>query len=399
MRSQMGEDGILKVFLEGHIDSANVNEFEAEVNALLGEAGATRVAFDCTDLTYVSSAGLRVFMKLGRRLKTLRVDNASSEVYEIFDVTGFTQILDVRKALREVDITGLELLGEGACGKVYRLTPDEIIKVFRPDYSLDDVESERQASRQAFLLGVPCAIAFDTVRCGEGYGTIYELLNAVTLSERIVADPSTVEDCAVQSAKMFKTLHDIEVPRDVLSDATRSYFDNLDRITGYFDDSENEAMRHLLDAVPPMDRFTHNDYHPKNVMYSNGELMIIDLGTAGSGNPLLDWMHTYCMFNLIGTGSANPSDDEMSFVGITYGDLHRFWKIFTQTYFGSVERAERMSTLLEPWGWLVYLSASMWHPILPDEYRSAYAQLMRKKVLARTDEMLASLAEMGELMA
>lgn len=399
MRSQQNNDGVLEIFLKGTIDSANAGNIEREINVLIEETNATSVTLNCTGLEYVSSAGLRVFMKLAKRLQTLRVDNVSSEVYEVFDITGLSQVLDVRKAMREVDVSGLELLGEGANGKVYRLTPDEMIKVFRPGISLDDIESERQVSRQAFLLGVPCAIPFDTVRCGDSYGTVYEMFKAVTLSERIVADPGTVEECAVRSAEVLRSLHGIEVSEDMLPEATRRYYGYLEQIASYFTDDENERLRHLWDAIPHMDRFVHSDYHPKNVMYSNGELMIIDLGDAGSGNPLLDWIHTYSMCNLLGTGMAERSDDEMSFIGITYGDLHRFWKIFSETYFGTADRAERMSALLEPWGWLAYLSAGMCHPLLNDENRLMYAQRIRDNVLAHDNEMIASLPEMQAIVS
>lgn len=87
---------------------------------------------DCSGLEYISSAGLRVVMRLAKCLKTLRLDNVSPEVYEVFSVTGLSEVLDVRRALRTVDVSGLELLGEGANGSVYRLTTDEMIKVFRP---------------------------------------------------------------------------------------------------------------------------------------------------------------------------------------------------------------------------------------------------------------------------
>lgn len=395
----MGNDGSLTIFLDGRVDSSNAAQFEDQLSAELKNAGATKLTLDCAELEYVSSAGLRVLLKLARRLQSLRVDNVSTDVYDIFDVTGFTQILDVRKALRKVDVSGLELLGEGANGKVYRLTPDEMIKVFRPGLSLDDIEAEREASRQAFLLGVPCAIPFDTVRCGKSYGTIYELLNAVTLSERITADPSTVGDCAEQSAKVLRSLHAIDVSQDMLPNAMHTFYGFLDGIADDFADDENRELRRLLDAIPSANRFVHNDYHPKNVMYTNGELMIIDLGGAGSGNPLLDWIHTYSVFNLIGSGIVARSDNEMSFIGITYGDCDRFWKVFAQTYFGTAERAERMSTLLEPWGWLRYLSASMSHPRLPKEYHPVYAQLIRDNVLAHADQMVAALDEMMELLA
>ena len=53
MKSKMSESGVLQVFLEGRIDSANSGTFETDVNALLEKTGATHAAFDCANLEYV----------------------------------------------------------------------------------------------------------------------------------------------------------------------------------------------------------------------------------------------------------------------------------------------------------------------------------------------------------
>ncbi|MBQ3285015.1 MAG: STAS domain-containing protein [Ruminococcus sp.] len=144
--------------IKGKIDSTNAPVFEKEIMAAL------LTEIDASGLEYISSAGLRVLLKLTKAVGDVTVCNVSSEVYDILDVTGFTSILNIKKALREVSVEGCELLGEGANGKVYRLTKDEMIKVFRPGISLDVIEQERESSRKAFLFGVPCAISYDTVR-------------------------------------------------------------------------------------------------------------------------------------------------------------------------------------------------------------------------------------------
>ena len=53
MESKVSDSGVLQVFLEGRIDSANSGKFEADVNALLEKTGATHAAFDCANLEYV----------------------------------------------------------------------------------------------------------------------------------------------------------------------------------------------------------------------------------------------------------------------------------------------------------------------------------------------------------
>ena len=168
--------------IKGHIDSNNAEQFEKELMDSALKIPVTEIVLDAGELEYISSAGLRVLMKLRKQVKRpVPVVNVSPEIYEIFEVTGFTDLLEVKKKMREVSVEGCEELGSGANGTVYRLTKEEMIKVFRPGMTIDEIEAEREASRNAFLLGVPCAIAFDTVKVGDCYGTIYEMLNAATV--------------------------------------------------------------------------------------------------------------------------------------------------------------------------------------------------------------------------
>ena len=53
--------------------------------------------------------------------------NVTPEVYDIFEVTGFSELLEIHKKLREVSVEGCVLLGEGGNGKVYRFTTDEML--------------------------------------------------------------------------------------------------------------------------------------------------------------------------------------------------------------------------------------------------------------------------------
>ena len=75
------------------------------------------------------------------------IKNVSSEVNEIFNVTGFTQLLDVRKKLWEISVDGCEQIGEGMSSRVYRIDEDTIVKVFHPCIGLERIEEERETQR------------------------------------------------------------------------------------------------------------------------------------------------------------------------------------------------------------------------------------------------------------
>lgn len=385
--------------LNKRIDSNNAAEFEKEITEAVAKLSGAEIVLDACDLEYISSAGLRVLMKLRKQeKKTVQVVNVSSEVYDIFEVTGFTDLLDVKKALREVSIEGCTKLGSGANGTVFRLTKDEMIKVFRPGMTLEEIEAEREASRRTFLLGVPCAIAFDTVKVGDSYGTVYEMLNAATVQERIREKPERLPELAAATARLLKELHGTEIPTGQLPPADRLLHSTIDKLTEDFTTDELEKLHTLYNSIPAMDRFVHNDYHAKNVMETgDGELMLIDLGDAGAGNPLIDLIHCCFIYQMMGSGLKEHTDDEMSFIGLTYGELQEFWKIFLETYCGSAEKAASLNEKLLPFATMQYLTVSMAHPRLPKEYHPAYAEKVRKQVLSRYDEMLEIMKNITEV--
>ena len=388
------EDGTLTLFPEGHVDSRNANDFDRELQDALAAHPGAKVVIDAASLDYISSAGLRAIIRLMKQVgEGLTVINVSPEVYEVFDMTGFTELMDVHRALREVSVEGCDLIGEGANGKVYRLAPDQMVKVFGSHITLEEIESERESSRRAFLLGIPCAIAFDTVRVGDSIGTVYEMLNAATLSERVQEDPSRLEELAQSAASVLRQLHQTEIPKGQLPSASAFTHGPINKIADSFTPHEVEQMHALWDSVPTDNKFIHNDYHTKNIMESQGEIMLIDLGDASAGNPIIDIIHCYMVFILAGGGTMNHDESEMSFIGITYGQCRDYWRAFIDSYCGSAERARQLEKLIEPYAYLMYLSSAMAHPRLPKQYHPVYVDRIRKFVLSRYDEVLGSLAD------
>jgi len=118
----MSDNNTLTLSLQGRIDANNAPDVEKALIASVSEHHNADIVLDAETLQYISSAGLRVLMKL-RKLsgKTIHIINASQPVYEIFEVTGFTELFDVQKRIREVSIEGCEFVGSGGYGKVYRL--------------------------------------------------------------------------------------------------------------------------------------------------------------------------------------------------------------------------------------------------------------------------------------
>jgi anti-sigma B factor antagonist len=90
------ENDVLNVKLEGRLDTTTAPELDDELKASL--PGVKELIFDFEALEYVSSAGLRVLLsaqKVMNKQGSMKLINVRDEVKEIFDVTGFSDILTI----------------------------------------------------------------------------------------------------------------------------------------------------------------------------------------------------------------------------------------------------------------------------------------------------------------
>jgi anti-sigma B factor antagonist len=88
------ENDSLKIALEGRLDTLTAPKLDAEIQGALD--GIKSLVFDFEKLAYISSAGLRILLsaqKVMNKQGTMVIRNAGPEIREIFDVTGFSDIL------------------------------------------------------------------------------------------------------------------------------------------------------------------------------------------------------------------------------------------------------------------------------------------------------------------
>ena len=86
----------LAVALEGRLDTTTAPQLEEEIKE--GISQIESLVFDFAKLEYISSAGLRVLLsaqKIMNKQGSMVVKNSSEEVKEIFEVTGFSDILTI----------------------------------------------------------------------------------------------------------------------------------------------------------------------------------------------------------------------------------------------------------------------------------------------------------------
>ena len=90
------ENDILTLFFEGELNSFNSEEVEKEIEVILKNNKFSSIVLDMDKLTYISSAGIRIIIRL-RKQYDVSLINVTKDVFNIFDMVGLQSILKIER--------------------------------------------------------------------------------------------------------------------------------------------------------------------------------------------------------------------------------------------------------------------------------------------------------------
>ncbi len=336
------ENGNLIISLSGHIDSSNAPEVESQINAIRTKHSEGTFTLDAQNLEYISSAGLRIILRLSRQEPSLKLINVSSSVYEVLEMTGFSEMIPVEKAFRVLSVEGCEVIGQGSNGKVYRLDPDTIIKVYNNPDSLPEINRERDLARKAFVLGIPTAIPYDVVKVGNSYGSVFELLNAKSFSALIKEDPSKMDKYIGLYVDVLKKIHSTKLEPGEMPDTKQVAISWAEFLKDYLPANQYEKLHALMEGVPERHTMMHGDYHTKNLMMQKDEVLLIDMDTLSMGHPVFELGTMYLGF--VGFGDVDKTIVE-KFLNLPFSLTTEFFDKATRLYLNNPDEETYQSIL------------------------------------------------------
>ena len=320
---------ILYIAVNGRIDASNAAEAEERIFAIKAENKGKHTVIDAEQLEYISSAGLRVILRLRKEEPKLAIINVAADVYEVFDMTGFTDMVTVEKAYQKMSVEGCEFIAKGANGAVYRYNDETILKTYFAKDALPEIKQERENARKAFVLGINTAIPYGIVRVGDGYGTVTELLNATSVTKLIRANPDDLTQAAKYYIDMLKNIHSIEVDDGEVPDMKETALAWADFVSAHIPDNQARKLRGLIEAVPKKNTLMHGDYHTNNIMVQNGEPLLIDMDTLCMGHPVFE---LGSMFNAFVGYSELNHQNMVDFFGYSFETAGKFWNLALKMY-------------------------------------------------------------------
>ena len=322
-------DGILSIVLDGRLDTEASPIFDAEIAEISMNNPHDSMMVDAAGLEYIASSGLRSILKLAKTEKNFSIINVSDKIYSVFEMTGFSRIINIKKALRKIDLDKCERIGFGGNGAVYRVSEDEIVKVNYNPSTYESLDKELSKAKEAFLLGIPTAISFDMVDCGEGRrGVVYETIKSTTLGEMIQNHPDRLEELTDMYVRQLNTLHSIHTDNPVFGNAKDNYRKQVEDASRFLTEEEGQMLQQILEVLPEGDRLVHCDAHPKNVMIQNGEMLWIDMEQMAVGHPVYDLISIAVVLN-----GMRTDEMIMNICGMDNATVAKLKDCFIRKYF------------------------------------------------------------------
>ena len=324
-------DKTLTLFFEGELNSYNAENIEKDIESTLANQKFEKLVLDFAHISYISSAGLRIILKLKQKYNDVSVVETSLEVYDVFSMTGFTNIMTVKKALRRVYVSGAEIVGEGYYSTVYRIDKDTIIKVFNRTNDENQIERELKMAKEAFMLGIPTAISFDIVKVDDKLGVRFEMLDCQSLKTMVVTHPERMSEFLDKYAALLKQMNTTECFNPNIPDKKQEFLAKIEKIKQFLPEESYLKAKKLIEGLPDRRTLIHGDCHFKNIMVQKDELLLIDMDTLSVGYPIFELGALYFAYK--GFNEDEP-ENSMKFFGISQKDATALYDALINRYFG-----------------------------------------------------------------
>ena len=324
------EENVLYLELNGRIDSSNAEQVEEQIKAIREANPVMPIVLDAGNLEYLSSAGLRVILRLRKDVDVPKIINVNTELYEILDMTGFTDMFNVEKAFRRLSVEGCEVIAKGANGTIYRYDEETIVKIYHNGAPLEEVRLEKELCRKVFIKGINTAIPYDVVRVGEHYGSVAELLSAKPLSKLLQANPEKLEEYVAIYTELLKKIHSTPIRPEEMPAIKETGVNWVKFLQPYLPEAQWEKLRGMMDEMSEPGFMVHGDYHVNNVMIQDGEPLLIDMDTVAYGHPVFDFAAIYLA--CVGYSECNHAGT-LEFYGLPYEVTTKIWETMMKQYF------------------------------------------------------------------
>lgn len=198
----------------------------------------------------------------------------------------------------------LERLAAGASAEIYAWPQRRVVKLFKPGFPREAIESELHQSRIAHAAGVPTPRPEALVSVQGRLGIVLERCDGPTLYDLIVARAQPADVLAAVLFDLQCAVHACRAP--ALPPLAARLARRVPLARGVPEPARHAALA-LLDAAPDADHLCHGDLHPINIIVGRERALVIDWQDAARGDPAMDITRTLVFLHHARAGAVDPA--------------------------------------------------------------------------------------------
>jgi hypothetical protein len=206
----------------------------------------------------------------------------------------------------------LHKIAEGREAEIFAWGDGVVLRLLRNPNAQRQVAWEAAAMRAAAAAGVRVPAVMETTTVDGRPGLVMERINGSDLLALVGKKPWLVFSVGALSGRLHAAMHAVVAP-DALPPLRDVLRVRIERVSGTLGPLAASALRALA-ALPDGDRLCHGDFHPGNIIQTDGEPVLIDWTNVTRGDPTADFARTDLMIRL---GSIPPGQPLV----IRYGAL------------------------------------------------------------------------------
>lgn len=185
-------------------------------------------------------------------------------------------------------------LSQGNTSEIYEWETGKILKLYRKGLSEDLCGKEFFITKGVYNLLHITPKPYETVQIDGRMGAVYEQIQGETMIKSLISKPWAYKKYARMLAKFHMN---IQVPADFKLPTVKEKLKKDIEATEMLSSTEKQQIYHYMVSLPDGNILCHFDFHPGNIMFSDGQYRVIDWMTGCIGDPLSDVARTVLLLN------------------------------------------------------------------------------------------------------
>ncbi len=174
----------------------------------------------------------------------------------------------------------VQKIGEGNTAEVFTWGENDILKLFRKEFPIREIEQEYRISKVVEGLEVPIPRVRDMLEYEGRTGIVYEKIMGISLLKLLIDKPWIASGLAKTIARMHYDMHQQSVQG--IPDCVETLRWRINHADNLPSPQKEEVLK-TLDSLPRGSSLCHCDYHPGNIIKGDDRYVILDWMTATSG--------------------------------------------------------------------------------------------------------------------